>query len=44
MGGWTVSRVIDQKVPISYKFTPKFVLRGGQSVTVIRPACLSRHF
>lgn len=34
MGGWIVSRTIDDKEPISYKFTPKFVLRGGQSVTV----------
>ena len=34
MGGWIVSRTIDGQEPISYKFTPKFVLRGGQSVTV----------
>ena len=34
MGGWIVSRIIDDQEPISYKFTPKFVLRGGQSVTV----------
>ena len=34
MGGWIVSRMIDDQEPISYKFTPKFVLRGGQSVTV----------
>jgi nitrogen fixation protein FixH len=36
MGGWIVSRTIDDGEPISYKFTPKFVLRGGQSVTVSR--------
>lgn len=35
MGGWMVSRIIDENEPISYKFTPKFVLKGGQSVTVI---------
>ena len=34
MGGWIVSRIIDEKEPVSYKFTPKFVLKGGQSVTV----------
>ena len=34
MGGWIVSRKIDDGEPICYKFTPKFVLRGGQSVTV----------
>ncbi|XP_028399231.1 lamin-B1-like [Dendronephthya gigantea] len=34
MGGWIVSRMIDDQEPISYKFTPKFVLRGGQSVTI----------
>ena len=34
MGGWIVSRKVDGREPICYKFTPKFILRGGQSVTV----------
>ena len=41
MGGWIVSRTIDDQEPINYKFTPKFVLRGGQSVTVGKVYCLS---
>jgi len=36
LGGWFVQRVIDGKEEeaIEYRFTPKYVLKGGQSVTV----------
>ena len=36
LGGWFIQRVIDGKEDeaVEYKFTPKYVLKGGQSVTV----------
>ena len=36
MGGWFLQRIVDGKEEdaIEYKFTPKFVLKGEQSVTV----------
>lgn len=34
MGNWRLRRQIDGGDEIIYKFTPKFVLKAGQSVTV----------
>ena len=36
LGGWFVQRVIDGKEEeaVEYRFTPKYILKGGQSVTV----------
>jgi len=36
LGGWFIQRIIDGKEDeaVEYKFTPKYILKGGQSVTV----------
>lgn len=34
MGSWRLKRQVDCGDEVVYKFTPKFVLKAGQSVTV----------
>lgn len=34
MGSWRLKRQVDCGDEVFYKFTPKFVLKAGQSVTV----------
>lgn len=34
MGNWRLKRQVDDGDEIIYKFSPKFVLKAGQSVTV----------
>uniref|UniRef100_UPI00358E8F79 lamin-B1-like isoform X2 n=1 Tax=Myxine glutinosa TaxID=7769 RepID=UPI00358E8F79 len=34
LGGWMLKRSIEDQPAISYKFTPRYVLRAGQTVTV----------
>lgn len=34
MGSWRLKRQVDFGEELVYKFTPKFVLKAGQSVTV----------
>lgn len=34
LGNWRIKRQILEGEEISYKFTPKYVLRAGQTVTV----------
>lgn len=36
MGNWRLKRQIGDDEEISYKFSPKFVLKAGQKVTVSR--------
>lgn len=37
MGSWRLKRQVDCGEEVVYKFTPKFVLKAGQSVTVRTP-------
>lgn len=37
MGSWRLKRQVDFGEELIYKFTPKFVLKAGQSVTVRTP-------
>ncbi|CAL1594007.1 unnamed protein product [Knipowitschia caucasica] len=34
LGSWRLSRQVDDAEPLVYKFSPKYVLKAGQSVTV----------
>ncbi|XP_033820768.1 lamin-B2 [Periophthalmus magnuspinnatus] len=34
LGSWRLSRQVDGEEPLVYKFSPKYVLKAGQSVTV----------
>ena len=34
LGGWSVERSVDGEPPVTYKFTPKYVLKSGSYVTV----------
>ena len=36
LGGYFIQQIVDNKLDeaIEYRFTPKFVLKGGKSVTV----------
>lgn len=34
LGNWRMKRQVDSEDEVIYKFSPKFVLKAGQSVTV----------
>ena len=34
LGGWSLERSVDGEPPVTYKFTPKYVLKSGFYVTV----------
>jgi len=34
LGGWSLERSVDGEPPVTYKFTPKYVLKTGSYVTV----------
>ena len=34
MGGWSLTRKVDENDSFSYKFTPKYVLKANNSVVV----------
>jgi len=36
LGNWRLKRQVDEGDEVIYKFSPRFVLKAGQSVTVSR--------
>lgn len=39
LGNWRIKRQVLEGEDIAYKFTPKYVLRAGQTVTVSGSEC-----
>lgn len=39
LGNWRIKRQVVEGEDIAYKFTPKYVLRAGQTVTVGASGC-----